>query len=231
MRKITQPLIAIAIFLCSAQIFSQGTLQVTGNAIVINSGDITPSTADDTDFGNVSIGFNNPNTFVIDNTAGGGSPGNQLNGITVTITGVHAADFTPNVANLGNLKGNDAPLNHVITFTPSATGLRTATVTITFTNGTNSPYTFDIQGTGLTPAPEIDITGLGVSIVDGDTTPSTTDDTDYGSSPVSTPVAHTFTIHNTGTLTLNVGTITVSGTNAGDFVVTTPPSTTVAAGA
>lgn len=231
MNNITQPLIAIAVFLFSAQIFSQGTLQVTGNATVITNGDVTPSTVDDTDFGNVTIGFNNPNTFVIDNTAGGGGPGNRVNNITVTITGVNAAEFTPNIANLGNLKGNDTPLNHIITFTPTGAGLRTANVTITFTNGTNSPYSFSIQGTGLTPAPEIDITGLGVSIADGDTTPSSTDDTDYGATDIGVPVAKTYTIRNTGTLTLNVGAITFSGANPTEFVVTTPPAATVAAGA
>ena len=53
---------------------AQGTLEVSGNNNVISSGDITPSVFDNTDFGNVEVGSTKNNTFVLDNTAGGGSP-------------------------------------------------------------------------------------------------------------------------------------------------------------
>ncbi len=76
-------------------------------------------------------------------------------------------------------------------------------------------------------APEIDITGLGITIADGDATPSTTDDTDYGVVDVGVPVQHTFTINNLGSLNLTVGSITFSGANPGDFSVTTAPAGTV----
>ena len=79
--------------------------------------------------------------------------------------------------------------------------------------------------------PEINILGNAISIVDGDTTPSTTDSTDFGSLDASLgTLIKTFTIQNTGTSVLTIGTITISGTNASEFVVTTAPSTTVAAG-
>ncbi|MEZ6035572.1 MAG: choice-of-anchor D domain-containing protein [Planctomycetaceae bacterium] len=55
-------------------------------------------------------------------------------------------------------------------------------------------------------APEIDVQGKGISIVDGDTTPSTTDDTDFGSILFNAVgVTHTFTVKNTGTATLTLG--------------------------
>ncbi|MBT8270749.1 MAG: choice-of-anchor D domain-containing protein, partial [Bacteroidia bacterium] len=217
---------ALFLLLAVTTVSAQGTLTVTGSGLTITNGDITPITADGTDFGSILVGANNPNTFVLDNTASGGSPGNRLNGIVVTITG--STDFTPASASLGNLTGNGTPLNHIITFTPSSAGLKTATVTITFTNGTNSPYTFAIQGTGVTPTPEIDITGLGISIADGDTSPSTTDDTDFGNSLIGTPVAHTFTILNSGSANLNLGVTSITGANPGDFTVTTAPGTPVA---
>ena len=57
----------------------------------------------------------------------------------------------------------------------------------------------------MTPAaPEIDVQGLGTSIVSGDNTPSVADDTDFGSTVVGAPVTHTFTILNTGTANLTV---------------------------
>ncbi|NNK69924.1 MAG: choice-of-anchor D domain-containing protein [Flavobacteriaceae bacterium] len=225
MKCFNQYKFTVLVLLFSAFSYGQGTLTVTGNGNTITSGDTTPWITDGTDFGTIIVGNNNPNTFVLDNTASGGSPGNRLNGITVTITG--SADFTPAVANLGNLTGNGTPLNHIITFTPSTPGLKTATVTITFTNGTNSPYTFAIQGTGQAAVPEMDVTGLGISIADGDITPSTTDDTDFGTTAIGFPVAHTFTIHNLGTANLNLGATAVTGANPLDFVVTTPPATPV----
>jgi concanavalin A-like lectin/glucanase superfamily protein/Calx-beta domain-containing protein len=82
-------------------------------------------------------------------------------------------------------------------------------------------------------APEMDVSGNGNSIADGDITPSTTDDTDFGSATVGgSTVTHTFTIDNTGPRQLLLtGTpkVQISGTNAGDFMVTAQPVSPVAA--
>ena len=72
----------------------------------------------------------------------------------------------------------------------------------------------------LLSAPEIEVWGNGVLIADGDTTPSAADDTDFGSvAAASGTVVHTFTISNTGTLTLTVSSITMGGINPSDFSV------------
>lgn len=80
---------------------------------------------------------------------------------------------------------------------------------------------------------EIDILGNGVSIADGDTTPSLTDDTDFGSTLVGNTIVKTFTIQNTGTDPLLLGGaspyVVISGANASDFTVTAIPSSTIAA--
>jgi len=86
-----------------------------------------------------------------------------------------------------------------------------------------------------TAAPEIDVSGNSVSIVDGDTTPSTTDHTDFDSADISTgTVARTFTITNSGSASLNLTGasphVSISGTHAADFSVTAIPSTPVASG-
>jgi hypothetical protein len=77
-------------------------------------------------------------------------------------------------------------------------------------------------------APEIDVQGNGTSITNGDTTPSTADDTDFGSITLGgTPVTHTFTISNSGTADLNLTgspAVTVTTTH---FSVTTLPSSPV----
>ncbi len=98
-----------------------------------------------------------------------------------------------------------------------------------------NPYEFAIQGTGTVSAlPEIDIRGNGVSVVDGDTTPSVGDFTDFGSAGVTgQSVTRVFTILNTGTGALSLTgspLVTISGAQAGDFSVTVQPSSSVAAG-
>ena len=79
---------------------------------------------------------------------------------------------------------------------------------------------------------EIDIRGDGNSIPDGDTTPSATDLTDFGTVNVGNDVTHSFTIHNTGAYTLYLtGSPAVQITGSGDFtVVSQPSSTTLAPG-
>ena len=80
--------------------------------------------------------------------------------------------------------------------------------------------------------PEINILGNAISIIDGDTTPSNTDWTNFGSMETSTGIiTKTFTIQNTGNAPLTIGAITISGTNASDFTVTTNPSVLIASGA
>ncbi|WP_300566687.1 choice-of-anchor D domain-containing protein [Flavobacterium sp.] len=78
--------------------------------------------------------------------------------------------------------------------------------------------------------PEIDVKGNSSSIVDGDSSPNVANHTDFGSVDyTSGTVTRTFTINNIGTSALNVGTITIGGSNAGDFTVTALPVTPVAA--
>lgn len=78
--------------------------------------------------------------------------------------------------------------------------------------------------------PEINVQGNGVSIADGDGTPSLTDFTDFGNVPQNVPVDRTFTIQNTGAGDLTIGAITFTGGDAGDFSVVTPPAGTVPPG-
>jgi len=72
------------------------------------------------------------------------------------------------------------------------------------------------------PAPEIVVTGNGTQITDGSNNPSISNDTDFGSvAAAGTGSAiHTFTITNTGSLVLNIGTVTAGG----DFSVQAAPT-------
>ncbi|RIA10064.1 PQQ-dependent dehydrogenase (s-GDH family) [Flavobacteriaceae bacterium MAR_2010_72] len=214
--------INILIFLLSATVLAQGTIEVTGNGNSILTGSAnSPAINNNTNFGDVEIGSNKANTFVIDNTATGGSTGNQLNGITIAITG--SSDFSPANSNLGNLKGNDIPINHIITFTPSSSGIKSATISITFTNGTNSPFTFSVEGNGVIPTPEIEITDS------GNTTINSGGNFDFGTIPPNSMLSETFSIKNSSSAstTLNLtGTPIVQISGASEFTITAQPSGT-----
>lgn len=67
--------------------------------------------------------------------------------------------------------------------------------------------------------PVINITGNGNTISNGDVTASLSDDTDFGTAYPGTPVVKTFTIQNTGNVSLPVNSITMSGAAAGNFSV------------
>jgi hypothetical protein len=106
-----------------------------------------------------------------------------------------------------------------------------ALVQIVSNDGDESPYDFTIQGTSVLTAPEIELVGNSQVITDGDTVPSVSDHTEFGSVPTGGSVVRTFTIRNTGSGTLNLtGTPRVQLTGSADFTVVAQPAGTVAAG-
>lgn len=202
-------------------------INVQGNSIDIADGDTTPSTTDGTNFGTTQVVANTSlsQTFYIYNLSSATMP---LTVSGVTITGTNAADFTVTSAPATTVPIGGSTF-FTVTFDPSATGVRTATINVANNDGNENPYNFNVQGSGVDP--EINVTGNSINIVDGDTTPSTGDWTDFSGTLVSGgTITRTFTIQNQGTATapLTLGTITVTGANAADFTVTQPASTTLA---
>ena len=134
----------------------------------------------------------------------------------------------------GTTLGPSGSIMLAVSCSPPAGASGSQMATVTF--GSNSAAGGDNVST-LTctaGAPEINVTGNSVSIADGDTTPLVTDHTDFGSviTQGTNSVTRTFTIENTGSVTLALPFgVQISGTNAADFSVNIPPSSTVAAGA
>lgn len=203
-------------------------INVQGNATNIVDGDITPTTTDHTDFGNQSVCAGNiVRTFTIQNTGTA-----NLSISSVNITGTHASDFAI-TGSPATLVTGGASTTLQVTFNPSAAGIRNATITINNNDANEAVYDFAIQGNGTDP--EIDLQGNGVSIVDGDVSPSLTDHTQFiAQSACTGSVTRTFTIQNTGNanLTLSAGAITLTGTHAADFSISgiTLPSTIAPSG-
>ena len=80
-------------------------------------------------------------------------------------------------------------------------------------------------------APEIEVRGNNMAIFDGDTTPSASDHTNFGSVDVTSgSVTRTFTVRNAGTGTLNLTSYPrVSITGSSNFTMTQQPSSSVSA--
>ncbi|MBV6500151.1 MAG: hypothetical protein CJBNEKGG_02620 [Prosthecobacter sp.] len=103
-------------------------------------------------------------------------------------------------------------------------------------SGGGFSYTRSTPGDSVVASsPEIALSGNGLDIVNGDSTPGTADHTDFEGTPaVSGAVTRTFTITNSGAVELSLtgaspNLVTLGGANAADFTVTAQPTTPVAA--
>ncbi|MEO5943136.1 MAG: LamG-like jellyroll fold domain-containing protein [Ferruginibacter sp.] len=75
--------------------------------------------------------------------------------------------------------------------------------------------------------PNISVSGNDNCIAIGDVTPSTTDNTDFGSTAIGTPVDQTFVIHNNGGASLTSIALVITGADAGSYSIITTPSATL----
>lgn len=126
--------------------YNSPEINVKGNGVSIASGDVTPTTTDHTDFGGTAVvGGTITRTFTIENT---GSMNLTLSGSpAVVVSGANASDFTV-VAIPSSPIAAGGNTTFQVTFDPSATGTRTATLSIANDDADENPYTFAIQGTG-----------------------------------------------------------------------------------
>jgi hypothetical protein len=123
-------------------------IKLEGDGAEIVNGDNEPSIENGTNFGNVDVAAgSSEHTFTIYNT---GIIDLNLTGNLdkVVIGGDNTADFT--VTGLPSspvTAGNNTTFE--VTFNPSAAGTRTATISIASNDFDENPYTFTIQGTGI----------------------------------------------------------------------------------
>ncbi|GGP06566.1 hypothetical protein GCM10010992_27080 [Cloacibacterium rupense] len=136
-------------------------MNVKGNGVSIADGDITPSTADYTDFGSVDVSTGTlARTFTIENLGTGALNLTDASPY-VTILGTDAADFTVTVIPSTPVAASGTT-TFEITFNPSATGTRNASVSIANNDSNENPYNFNITGVGINSA-ETDIYAIASS--------------------------------------------------------------------
>jgi hypothetical protein len=195
---------------------------VQGNGVSITDGDNTPSSTDNTDFGSISNASSTTKSFVIKNT---GTAALTVTGCT--FTGTNASEFSIASAPYYPLSiAANSSYTMTVKFAPTSAGTRTATMNIASNDPNAATYDFAIQGvstlSGFTYS--MDVKGNAVSIADGDNTPSSTDNTDFGSVPGNSSVNKTFTIYNTGTGDISIDAFIFTGTNPADFSIVNAPS-------
>jgi len=210
-----------------------GEIQVFGNNMRIDNGDITATLDDHTEFGDIAEAgdFTISRNFTIESVGTGDL---TLTGVPVVeVGGANAADFSVTslppspITSLGSEEFE-------VTFNPVGEGVRTATISIASNDNAESPFVFTVQGTGNPPLPEIEIRGGNSdSIVNnGSTHPGVANGTSFEDlySENGESHTHTFNINNIGTANLNLSgnpTVAISGPNAAAFTVTSQPATTV----
>ena len=178
--------------------------------------------------------------------------GNIINGIEVSLEGYTSSSRDVDVELSWTNTGNNWTNNEFVNFTNNSSGDETfivggptdswgenwsiaeasvLRVRITTDNDAGTFFLDHVQvRVHYDLPPEINIQGNGVTITDGDGSPSTTDWTDFGNVAQGVPVDRTFTIQNTGTGPLYLGSITFTGGDSGDFSIVSAPASTVAPG-
>ena len=134
-------------------------IQVTGNGHAIPNGDVTATVSAGTDFGSAEATVQSvTRTFTIanDGTLALSLTGSPL----VQLTGSVAFTVAPPAAN--TIPGAGF-VTFQITFTPATVGAHTTIVSIANNDPDEGAYQFSISGTGLPPAPEINVSPASIA--------------------------------------------------------------------
>ncbi len=187
-------------------------INVQGNGTDILIGDTTPDIVDGTDFGTISLGTPEIQTFTIQNTGDAALRVTEIN-----VSGANAADFAVSNITLPDTVAIGGNVTFDLTYDPAALGSSVASVEIVNNDVDEASYTFDIAGTAQNPQ-EINIQGNGENIATGDTTPSVTDGTNFGTVTIGESASSVFSIQNLGDANLDINSITVSATDGANDV-------------
>ena len=159
-------------------------------------------------FGGQTVGTSSTQTVMLSN------PGNATLTVTaIALGGANASQFST-LNTCGTLPTSvkaGANCTISVTYTPSASGAAAATLSVT-DNAVGSPHTVSLSGTGL--APTVSLAPGSIAFANQTVTTS------------STP--HNVTLSNTGTGTLSITSIAITGTNPTQFAENSTCGATVA---
>lgn len=190
--------------------------------VVLDGGTILSNGVSGIDFGNVASGIKGTaKTLTIRNDGEA-----DLGSLSVSVSGANSTDFIitqPAVTTLAS----GASTTITVSFKPTATGARSATLLIASNDANDNPFEINLTGTGAKPAPEIVVEQPEKSgLTSGKNTKS------FGTAKVGKKGrALKFTVRNTGSANLTAIKAVVAGKQAKDFVVTQVTKTSLAPGA
>jgi hypothetical protein len=176
-------------------------ITVTFGSIAVQDGNSSPATTRGTLFGSAQQGGAPiTRTFTVRNDGNG-----VLNLGTISApTGFTVTDGLPATLAPG---ASDTFTVQLDTTTP---GVKSGQISFTTNDANESPYNFSISGTVIATTPEISVSFGTIDVPDGNTSPSTTRGTNFGNAALNgTPITRTFTVRNSGTGVLNLGTVSV----------------------
>ena len=188
--------------------------------ITVSDGDTSPSSSDGTNFGSVTQGGSGlTRTFTVSNT---GNATLTTSGLSVpsgyTVTNTLSSSIAPGSSDTFSVR-----------LDATTVGTKSGQISFTTNDSDENPYNFSITGVvSAVTTPEVSVAGISnVTISDGDTSPSSTDGTDFGSvTQGGSSLTRTFTVSNTGNATLTTSGLSVPS----GYTVTDPLSGSIAAG-
>ena len=136
-----------------------------------------------------------------------------LGSISITLGGTNAGDFGMSNGCGASLAAG-ATCNVSVTFTPTAAGARSASLTVTSNDSAHSPLTVSLSGTAVLIVPTVSPASLTFS------------------TPLNIPsTSQPVTVSNPGATPVTISGITLTGTNSNQFTNTTTCGATLAASA
>ncbi|MGA3026769.1 MAG: choice-of-anchor D domain-containing protein [Bryobacteraceae bacterium] len=182
---------------------------LTGTGVPVPNAGLSTGTLPS--FGSVNIGTTSTaQTVTVSNTGTG-----PLTIASIVVGGTNPGDFGQ-TNNCGATLNNGSTCTISVTFTPTASGARSATITLT-----------DNAGNVAGATQVVNASGTGVAVPQGATTAPS--NLIFANQNVnSTSAAQVVTLTNTGTGALTIASIAITGTNAGDFGKTTTCGATLA---
>lgn len=204
-------------------------VQVSGNRQTITNGDSSPTTADWTNFGGVSLpGGGKVRIFTVWNT---GLANLNVTGVTLTPDPANPSSPVPfevfAIPTTPIAPGQSGQIR--VRYQPTNLGFQPAVLNVLTSDPVTSTYSFTIRGTGLA-APRLEVSGGGIVLPPNSTTATLANKAAFGSLAVGQSRARLFTLRNTGVADLVLGPsfVTIAGLSGpGQFTVVPNPATIV----